>query len=152
MKMEGLNKETNVLEMILKKSPNLKIMSSKINNYQEFKDKFLIKDYRDSKGKPKHTRYVKKYFYRFRNQLIEEFGPKLDLLYCSKPSCQFHNTYMFDGKALVMELEHKNRITNDSRPENLESLCSLHHQQTMGYKNRKTDITEYVEKLKSTQI
>jgi hypothetical protein len=59
---------------------------------------------------------------------------------------------MFNGKAIIMELEHKNRITNDARPENLESLCPLCHQQTLGYKNRKTDITEYVEKLKASQI
>ena len=120
--------------------------------YEYFKNNFLIKDYRDGNGNPMHTRYVKKYFYRFRNQLKEEFGPKLDLFHRSKPNCQFHNTYMFDGKAIVMELEHKNRITNDARPENLESLYPLHHQQTLGYKNRKTDITEYVEKLKSTQV
>tara|TARA_B100002019_G_C20765589_1_gene355117 strand:+ start:15 stop:392 length:378 start_codon:yes stop_codon:yes gene_type:complete len=120
--------------------------------YQEFKNNYLIQNYTDAEGNPKHTRLIKKYFYRFRKQLREEFGPQLDIHYCSKPSCQFHNTDMFDGKAIIMELEHKNRITNDSRPENLESLCPLHHQQTLGYKNRKTDITEYVEKLKSLQI
>jgi len=58
---------------------------------------------------------------------------------------------MFDGKAVVMELEHKNRNTSDSRPENLESLCPIHHQQTEGYKNRKIDITEHVKKLESLQ-
>ena len=120
--------------------------------YRYFKDTYLIENYVDSKGNPKHTRYVKKYFYQFRKQLRAEFGPSLDLLYCSKPQCQFHTTYMFDGNAIVMELEHKNRNTNDATPSNLESLCSLHHQQTLGYKNRKTDITEYVENLKSLQI
>jgi hypothetical protein len=50
-----------------------------------------------------------------------------------------------------MELEHINRITNDARPENLKSLCPCCHQQTDGYKNRKTPITEYVEKLKNLQ-
>ena len=120
--------------------------------YQEFKNKILVEDYRNSKGKPMHTRFYKKYFYKFRNQLKKEFGPKLDLLYCSNSYCQFHKTYMFNGKAIIMELEHKNRITNDARPENLESLCPLCHQQTLGYKNRKTDITEYVEKLKASQI
>ena len=115
--------------------------------YKHFKDTYLIKNYVDSKGNPKHTRYVKKYFYQFRKQLREEFGPSLDLLYCSKPQCQFHTTYMFDGNAIVMELEHKNRNTNDATPSNLESLCSLHHQQTLGYKNRKIDINEHVERL-----
>lgn len=124
----------------------------KAYTYKEFKDKFLVKDYKNSKGEPTHTRYFKNYFYKFRNQLIKDFGKKLDLLYCSKPSCQFHNTYMFDGKAIIMELEHINRKTNDARPENLKSLCALHHQQTLGYKNRKIDITEYVEKLKLKQI
>ena len=119
--------------------------------YKYFKDTFLIKNYVDGKGKPTHTRYVKKYFYQFRKQLREEFGPSLDLLYCSKPQCQFHTTYMFDGNAIVMELEHKNRITNDATPNNLESLCTLHHQQTLGYKNRKVDINEHVERLIKSQ-
>ena len=87
----------------------------------------------------------------FRNQLREEFGPQLDLLYCSKPTCQFHNTYMFEGKATVMELEHDDRDTSNSLPENLRSLCAIHHQQTLGYKNRKTPITEYVKNLENLQ-
>jgi len=119
--------------------------------YKYFKDTFLIKNYVDGKGNPKHTRYVKQYFYQFRKQLREEFGPSLDLLYCSKPQCQFHTTYMFDGNAIVMELEHKNRITNDATPINLESLCTLHHQQTLGYKNRKVDINEHVKRLIKSQ-
>ena len=68
--------------------------------YQEFKNNYLIQNYTDAEGNPKHTRLIKKYFYRFRKQLREEFGPQLDIHYCSKPSCQFHNTYMFDGKAI----------------------------------------------------
>jgi len=44
--------------------------------YKEFKDKFLIKDYKNSKGEPTHTRYYKKYFYAFRNQLIKDFGKR----------------------------------------------------------------------------
>jgi hypothetical protein len=119
----------------------------KVMTYEKFKSKYLIKNFTDKWGNPKHTRYIKKYFYTFRNQLREEFGPKLDLLYCSVPSCQFHNDYIFDGKPIIMELEHKNRITNDSRPENLESLCCLHHQQTIGYKNRKTSIADYHKSL-----
>jgi hypothetical protein len=125
-------------------------MGKKIT-YEEFRDNYLIKNLTDSRGNPKHTKSVKKYFYRFRKQLRKEFGLELDLLYCSRSSCIFHNTYMFDGKAVVMELEHKNRDISDSRPENLESLCPIHHQQTAGYKNRKIDITEHVKKLESLQ-
>tara|TARA_R100000781_G_scaffold5951_2_gene6400 strand:+ start:39 stop:416 length:378 start_codon:yes stop_codon:yes gene_type:complete len=119
--------------------------------YKEFKDKFLIKDYKNSKGEPTHTRYYKKYFYAFRNQLIKDFGKKLDLLYCSVPTCQFYDNYMWNGKAIVMELEHINRVTNDARPKNLKSLCPCCHQQTLGYKNRKIPITEYVNKLINLQ-
>ena len=119
--------------------------------YQQFKDIVLVENLTDKWGKPKHTRFYKRYFYKFRKQLIKDFGKRLDLLYCSEPTCDFHNDYMFDGKATVMELEHINRETNDSRPENLKSLCALHHQQTLGYKNRKTPITEYVKELENLQ-
>jgi hypothetical protein len=119
--------------------------------YKEFRDKYLIKGFKNSKGEPKHTRYYKKYFYAFRNQLIKDFGKKLDLLYCSELDCYFFNNNIWNGKNIVMELEHINRITNDARPENLKSLCPCCHQQTDGYKNRKTPITEYVEKLKNLQ-
>ena len=30
--------------------------------YEEFKSKFLIKEYTDSKGRPKHTRFAKGIF------------------------------------------------------------------------------------------
>jgi hypothetical protein len=58
---------------------------------------------------------------------------------------------MFEGKATVMELEHDDRDTSNSLPENLRSLCAIHHQQTLGYKNRKTPITEYVKNLENLQ-
>ena len=119
--------------------------------YQEFKDNVLVKHLTDAKGKPKHTRFYKNYFYAFRKQLIKDFGKKLDLLYCSEPDCYFSNNNIWNGKATVMELEHINRDTSDSRPENLKSLCPCCHQQTDGYKNRKIPITEYVEKLKNLQ-
>ena len=92
----------------------------------------------DAKGKPKHTRFYKNYFYAFRKQLIKDFGPKqLDMLYCSKPGpVNLKITICLMVNATVMELDHINRDTSDSRPENLRSLCALHHQQTLGYKNR----------------
>jgi|TARA_B110000914_G_scaffold18147_1_gene13871 hypothetical protein len=126
-------------------------MAAKKMIYQEFKDKVLVEHLTDAKGKPKHTRFYKNYFYAFRKQLIKDFGKQLDMLYCSKPGCEFENNYMFDGNATVMELDHINRDTSDSRPENLRSLCALHHQQTLGYKNRKSPITEYVNKLINLQ-
>ena len=119
--------------------------------YEYFKSTYLIEGFTDSKGQPKHTRYVKKYFYQFRKQLLEEFGPQLDLHYCSKPDCHYHTTYMHCGKPVVMELEHINGITNDARPENLKSLCSICHTQTTGYKGRKKIISEYHQKLINLQ-
>ena len=120
--------------------------------YQKFKEKYLIQDFRDNRGKPKHTRYYKKYFYIFRNQLLKEFGPQLDIYFCSNSDCQFHTTFIHCGKPVIMELDHINRITNDARPENLRSLCSLCHSQTNGYKNRKTSIDEYHQKLMKLQL
>ena len=76
--------------------------------YQKFKEKYLIQDFRDNSGKPKHTRYYKKYFYIFRNQLLKEFGPQLDIHFCSNSDCQFHTTFIHCGKPVIMELDHIN--------------------------------------------
>ena len=111
-------------------------------NYEEFKSKFLIKDLTDSKGRSKHTRYVKRVFYTFANQLREEF--KFDIFTCSECGCTEHN-----GRPVVMEMDHLNRNTSDSRIENLSMKCPNCHSQTLGFRNRKITIEEYVYKLKT---
>jgi 5-methylcytosine-specific restriction endonuclease McrA len=106
------------------------------SDYETFKQKYLVKNFTDKWGKPKHTRLVKDKFYRYNAELKEEFG--FDLSVCGECGCTSHN-----GRPLMMELEHINRITNDSRIENLRSLCPNCHTQTDGYKNRMSTIEEY---------
>lgn len=109
-------------------------------SYESFKETYLIENFKDSWGAPKHTRLVKKYFYRFNEQLKEEFG--FDLSVCDECGCTSHN-----NRPLIMELEHINRDTSDSRIENLRSLCPNCHSQTDGYKNRTVTIEEYWNKI-----
>lgn len=106
------------------------------STYEEFKVKYLVENFTDKWGKPKHTRLVKDMFYRYNEQLKSEFG--FDLYRCEECKCTGHN-----GRPLMMELEHVNRITNDSRIENLRSLCPNCHTQTDGYKNRMLTIEQY---------
>ena len=113
-------------------------------NYFNFKQKYLVQDYRGTDGQPVHTRYLKSKFYRFAKQLKDEFG--FDMFTCSECGCTEHN-----GRPIVMELDHLNRITNDARISNLSMKCPNCHSQTNGYKNRKDTIEEYFIKLKSLQ-
>jgi|TARA_R100000084_G_C4630329_1_gene138028 hypothetical protein len=108
--------------------------------YKDFKDKYLIEGFVNQKKEPVHTRYYKKYFYRFRKELKREFG--FDILKCSQCGCTEHN-----GRPIIMELDHLNRVTNDARIKNLDPKCPNCHQQTLGYKNRKITIEEYFKKL-----
>ena len=41
----------------------IKVMARKKITYKEFKERFLIENYTNSKGEPVHTRLYKKYFY-----------------------------------------------------------------------------------------
>ena len=50
-------------------------------NYFNFKQKYLVQDYRGTDGQPVHTRYLKNKFYRFAKQLKDEFG--FDMFTCS---------------------------------------------------------------------
>jgi len=106
------------------------------STYEGFKAKYLVENYSDKWGKPKHTRLVQDKFYRYNEQLKAEFG--FDLYCCEECKCTSHN-----GRPIMMELEHVNRITNDSRIENLRSLCPNCHTQTDGYKNRMLTIEDY---------
>ena len=108
--------------------------------YKDFKDKYLIEGFVNQKKEPVHTRYYKKYFYRFRKELKREFD--FDILKCSQCGSTEHN-----GRPVIMELDHLNRVTNDARIENLDPKCPNCHQQTLGYKNRKITIEEYFKKL-----
>ena len=111
-------------------------------SYETFKNQFLIENFTNKSGKEVHTRFYKKYFYRFRKELKSEFN--FDILTCSNKEC---NITSHAGRPIVMELDHINRITNDARIENLRPLCPNCHQQTLGYKNRKISIEEYFNKL-----
>jgi 5-methylcytosine-specific restriction endonuclease McrA len=111
-------------------------------NYEQFKEKYLIEGYTDRKGNPKHTRFIKHLIYKFNNRLKEEFGFDIFI-------CQHCNINEWNGRPIIMELDHINRITNDSRITNLRPLCPNCHQQTLGYKNRKVEIEEYVKVLES---
>ena len=111
-------------------------------NYEEFKSKYLIKELTDNKGRPKHTRHVKGVFYTFAKQLKEEF--KFDMFTCSECGCTEHNS-----RPVIMEMDHLNRDTSDSRIENLSMKCPNCHSQTLGYKNRTIAIEDYFYKLKT---
>jgi len=110
-------------------------MRGRLITYEEFKAKMLVPNYVNQQGKPVHTRRYKKLFYRFNEQLKAEFGFDMHVCDC----CGIEN---WQDRALIMELEHINRITNDARPENLRALCPNCHSQTFGYKNRKITVCE----------
>lgn len=105
--------------------------------YQEFKDRYLVKNFTDKTGKPKHTRFVKRYFYLFSKDLKKEF--KFDMKKCS--ICGMKD--IWNGRPIMLELDHINGITNDSRISNLRMLCPNCHSQTSNYCNRSNSIEEY---------
>ena len=113
-------------------------------SYEKFKAKYVVENFTDKHGDPKHTRLVKHQFYKYANQLKNEFG--FDLYKCS--DCGITE---WNGKAIVMEIDNLNRITNDSRIQNLRVRCPNCHSQTDGYKNRTVSIDDYVKKLKKSQ-
>lgn len=110
-------------------------------DYQLFKDIFLVENFKDKLGRPKHTRLVKHLFYKFANELKQEF--EFDLHTCSECGCNdWHN-----GRPFMMELDHINRNVSDARISNLRVLCPICHTQTNGYKNRSLSIEEYWSKV-----
>ena len=81
----------------------------------------------------RHTRIDKPLFWRYNNYLKKEYN--FDMETCSECGIQEWN-----GKPLIMELDHLNGITNDARIENLSMKCPNCHSQTHNYKNRKVNI------------
>jgi len=115
--------------------------------YEKFKRKYLVEHFTDKFGNPKHTRLVKHLFYKFAAQLKADFG--FDIFTCSV--CGIHGATAYNGRPVVMEIDHLNRDTSDSRIENLDPKCPNCHQATLGYKNRKTPIEKYYEYLVAKQ-
>tara|TARA_R110000744_G_scaffold264432_1_gene378736 strand:+ start:407 stop:784 length:378 start_codon:yes stop_codon:yes gene_type:complete len=86
-----------------------------------------------------HTRFNKHYIYRFRSEFIDNFG--LDPFKCVL--CKFDSqTTLFNGRPIIMELDHINAQVRDGRPFNLRFLCPNCHTQTDNYKNRTRTIEE----------
>lgn len=115
-----------------------------MTRYSRFKKKYLIQNFCNKKGEPKHTRLVKDQFYKYAIQLRTEYG--LDMFRCSCCGIGRHN-----GRNIVLELDHINGVTNDSRIENLRILCPNCHSQTAGYKNRQISVEDYVHSLYNMQ-
>ena len=111
-------------------------------NYSQFKKTILVKNLTDKNGNPKHTRLVKRLFYKFATELKNEYG--FDMFRCDNDKCRITE---WNGQPIIMELNHLNRVTNDSRIKNLQMLCPNCHQQTDGYKNRSISIDEHYNKL-----
>jgi 5-methylcytosine-specific restriction endonuclease McrA len=111
-------------------------------SFETFVEKYLVENFTDTKGKPKHTRLVKGHFYDFANELLEAYG--LDMYKCSECGITHWN-----DRPIVMQLDHINGIVNDSRIDNLRMLCPNCHSQTHNYCGRKTPHDDHVEKLKA---
>jgi len=101
-------------------------------DYKTFKKKYMVRNLLNMHGKPKHTRYLKKFFERFAKELLEEFG--LDVHHCAH--CGIGEEW--NGKKLVLQMEHKNAVINDSRASNIEYLCANCHSQTPTFCRRKS--------------
>ena len=102
-----------------------------------------FKKWKLGENQPRHTRLDKVYFWRYNNYLKKEYN--FDMETCSECGIQEWN-----GKPVIMELDHLNGITTDARIENLSMKCPNCHSQTHNYKNRKISITEKKAQLLDT--
>lgn len=77
---------------------------------------------------------------KFKKRLVDE-----GLLENMCSICGINNEW--NGKSLVLHLDHVNGVNNDNRLENLRVLCPNCHSQTSTYagRNMKIDITQYIE-------
>ena len=109
--------------------------------FEIFQSQYLIENFTDNKGNPKHTRLIKGHMYDFSAMLLSEYG--FDMYTC-------HDCGLTEwrGRPIVLQLEHINAVINDSRIENLKMLCPNCHSQTQTYCGRKTPHDIHVEKLK----
>ncbi len=62
--------------------------------------------------------------------------------------CKCGNTGMWEGKTLVLQLEHKNGINNDNRLENLEFLCPNCHSQSKTFAGRNSGLIKKSKTIK----
>jgi len=110
-------------------------------SYDDFVRKYNKLTYR-SNGKPLHTRHIKKYYVRYADRLLEDYG--LDMFKCNNPKCGISD--WFGAKILKhSDLHHINGITNDSRFKNLKVYCCNCHALTRGYKNRTVNTEMLIE-------
>lgn len=101
--------------------------------FEKFEANYLVENFTDKKGRPKHTRYVKRLFYKFNEILKKKYN--FDLYTCSV--CGLRE---WQNKPIVIELDHLNEITNDSRIQNLSPKCPNCHSQTSNFRNRKSKL------------
>jgi len=117
--------------------------SSRAFKYEQFKKKYLVRNFKDKQGRPKHTRLVKMMFYRFAPELLAEFN--FDMFKCSCCGITTRSN-------IIPEMDHINGDTSDSRITNLRMLCPNCHQKTLNYKNRANPIEERIKYLKSLGV
>jgi hypothetical protein len=117
-------------------------MARKKINFDTFEQNYLIENFCDTKGKPKHTRFAKQFFYRFANELNAKYA--FDIHTCSH--CDLTE---WRGRAIIMELDHINSVINDSRISNLRPLCPNCHSQTDNFRNRQQSVCDRAAQLKA---
>ena len=84
-----------------------------------------------------HTRFMKKYFYRFAKSFAK-IG--LDPFKCKHCGITEHN-----GQPILMDIDHINGDHHDGRLSNLRFLCPNCHSQTDTFKNRRSTVAEIFE-------
>lgn len=109
--------------------------------FSEFTRHYLIKNLTDKRGVAKHTKHIKKLFYKFASKLKVRYDFNM---WC----CAICNAVEHNGRPLVFELDHINGNTSDSRMSNLRMLCPNCHSQTDNYKGRTRKIEKVVRDLK----
>ena len=74
--------------------------------------------------------------FRLRRALVESGRPYK----CECPGCIVADKW--NGKKVILQVNHKNGNWNDNRKENLEFLCPNCHSQTDGWSGRKVQVAE----------
>jgi len=104
-------------------------MGSRVKSFEDAVEK--IENYKD------HTRFMKKYFYRFAKSFAK-IG--LDPFRCKHCGITEHN-----GRAILMDIDHINGDYLDGRLSNLRFLCPNCHSQTDTFKNRVSTVEDIFE-------